>query len=105
MKCAYCKEEVDRDTNTYRVEINGVECEIALHYDCLIKVIGEYFTRPKTAGPSSNNYVTVIPTDKQPWQPTWDCGGTLEVEKPSNTQVWCKSDYEDTHTPWRDRVD
>ena len=118
MKCAYCKQTIPeiRDANeepkerTYTVEINGVECEIWMHDECVCKALGEYFSRKPEVTPASNDHITITPNDYHPWtlttQPlTWDCGGTLEVEKPSQTKVWCNTDDESSHTPWRDRVD
>ena len=132
MKCAYCKEAMGiKDPNEYVVEINGVECRICLHDDCLKKVIGEYFTKPN--GPSSNHYVTVTPL-KEPemWGPKWTVGSTTDCPPPDTTRVWCKAEYDgtsaktvqdlknstwsapkglptkdndDPHTPWKDRVD
>ena len=112
MKCAYCKQTIPemRDANeepkerTYTVEINGVECEIWMHDECVCKALGEFFSRPKDT-PSSNHYVAVTPLDKQPWQPTWNCRSTVDCPPPDTTRVWCKSGYEDTHSPWKDRVD
>ena len=128
MKCAYCKQTIPeiRDANeepkerTYIVEINGVECEIWVHDKCLPKILSEYFSRP----PVMYNTADAIPLndlkiDDRPWTimtPTWDCGGTLQVEKPSQTKVWCntketsssaynKEYNENPHIPWKNRVD
>ena len=107
MKCAYCKQTIPeiRDANeepkerTYTVEINGVECEIWVHDDCIPKILSEFFSRPST----SNHYVTVNPNDRNNW--SIPCGGTTDCPPPDTTRVWCKTDYESTHSPWKDRVD
>lgn len=103
----------ERDPAEYTVEINGAECRVCLHYDCLRKIIGEYFSRKPEVTKSSIDQVTTLEYDKTwGWRPSWqkhpsqwDCGGTLNVERPSQTKVWCKADDENTHTPWKDRVD
>jgi len=107
MKCAYCKENIGGESCKYDVVINDVECQIQLHYDCLKKVVGEYFSRPKNAEPSSNHYVTtVVPLDMpKTWEPKWSAGSTADCPPPDTTRVWCKTDDESSHTPWRDRVD
>ena len=116
MKCAYCKEEINPYMNdneepkerTYTVEINGVECEIWVHDECLPKILSEYFSRPREVKPISNNHITIGPDDRDKWWATPQsipCGGTLNVEQPSQTHVWCKADDESTHSPWKDRVD
>ena len=108
MKCAYCKEDAGKDPNEYVVEINGVECRICLHYDCLKKVIGKYFSRKPEVTPMSNDHITINPKDYHPWTLTPQsipCGGTADCPPPNTTRVWCKTDYESTHSPWKDRVD
>lgn len=112
MKCAYCKQTIPemRDANeepkerTYTVEINGVECEIWMHDECVCKALGEFFSRPST----SNHYVTVNPNDRNNWSMTplsIPCSGTTDVPPEPNYKVWCKTDDGSTHTPWKDRVD
>lgn len=110
MKCAYCKKEVDRDTNTYHVEINGVECEIALHYDCLKKVIGEFFSRPPLIYNVTQDMADELMRLKKTWgddiwSPHWNAGSTGDSPPPDTTRVWCKTDNESSHIPWRDRSD
>ena len=110
MKCAYCKQTIPemRDANeepkerTYIVEINGVECEIWMHDECVCKALGEFFSRPK-----ENHYVTTItPLNEQKlWEPKWTAGSTTGAPPEPDHKVWCKADDGSTHTPWKDRVD
>ena len=94
-----------KDPNEYVVEINGVECRICLHYDCLKTIIGEYFSRPPTVWKMTTDGHTTIKPNVD-WTPrTWDCGSTADCPPPDTTRVWCKTDDENTHTPWKDRVD
>lgn len=107
MKCAYCKEMIrNGEEQEYTVEINGVECKIWMHYNCLMKVIGEYFTRPKETA-SDHHYVTTItPLNEQKlWEPKWTTGSTTGAPPEPDHKVWCKADDGSTHTPWKDRVD
>ena len=110
MKCAYCKQTIPemRDATeepkerTYTVEINGVECEIWVHDDCLKKIIGEYFSRP----PLIYNVTQEKADEMIKWGvPKWTSGSTVDCPPPDTTRVWCKTDDENTHTPWKDRVD
>ena len=110
MKCAYCKQTIPeiRDANkepterTYTVEINGVECEIWMHDECVCKALGEFFSRPST----SNHYVTVTPLNETKlWEPKWTADNTVNYPPPDTTRVWCKTDDGSTHTPWKNRVD
>ena len=115
MKCAYCKQTIPdmRDANeepkerTYIVEINGVECEIWLHDDCIPKILSEFFSRKPEV--MANNHITIDPNDRNKWWTTPQsipCGGTTDCPPPDTTRVWCKAKVsEDPHSPWRDRVD
>ena len=124
MKCAYCKQMIPemRDANeepkerTYTVEINGVECEIWVHDDCIPKILSEFFSRPPEVKITANDSHSINPDVYWTKPLTWDCGGTLQVEKPSQAKVWCntketsssaynKEYNENPHIPWKDRVD
>ena len=123
MKCAYCKQTIPemRDVNeepkerTYTVEINGVECEIWVHDDCIPKILSEFFSRPSTS-----NHYTTGPDDRNKWWSTAPltipCSGTTDVPPEPNYKVWCNTketsssayneEYnENPHIPWKDRVD
>ena len=106
MKCAYCKEEVNADDNSYEVEINGVECTVHLHYACLRRVIGEFFSRPPMIYKvTQEDADRMILKGDDRWIPKWTSGGTTDCPPPDSTRVWCKADDESTHSPWKDRVD
>lgn len=110
MKCAYCKEDIGGDSCKYNVEINGVECQIQLHYDCLKKVVGEYFSRPPLIYNVTQDKADELTIPKKTWgddmwAPHWNAGSTADCPPPDTTRVWCKTDYESTHSPWKDRVD
>ena len=117
MKCAYCKQTIPemRDANeepkerTYIVEINGVECEIWLHDDCLIKVIGEFFSRPplvcNVTQDKADELIKKACGDRT-WSPHWTADNTVNYPLPDTTRVWCKAKVsEDPHSPWKDRGD
>ena len=114
MKCAYCKQTIPEmmDANeepkerTYTVEINGVECEIWMHDECVCKALGEFFSKKPEV--MANNHITIDPNDRNKWWATPQsipCGGTTDCPPPDTTRVWCKTDDENTHTPWKARVD
>ena len=113
MKCAYCKQTIPeiRDANeepkerTYTVEINGVECEIWVHDECVCKALGEFFSRPPEVKITANDSHSIKPDVYWTKPLTWGCGGTADCPPPDTTKVWCKTDYESTHSPWKDRVD
>ena len=92
----------ERDPAEYTVEINGAECRVCLHYDCLKKVIGEYFSRPpliyNVTQEKANEFIKT-------WEPRWTADNTVNHPPPDTTRVWCKNDDGSTHTPWKDRVD
>lgn len=111
MRCAYCKQTIPemRDANeepkerTYTVEINGVECEIWVHDDCLKKIIGEFFSRPplvyNVTQEKANEFIKT-------WEPRWTTDSTVYHPPPDTTRVWCKAKVsEDPHSPWKDRGD
>ena len=112
MTCAYCKEEVKEsqydgiDGQCFDVEINGVECEIRLHRECVGKALGEFFSRPKETA-SNHHYVTTVTplNESMLWEPKWTAGSTTGAPPEPDHKVWCKADDGSTHTPWKDRVD
>lgn len=50
-KCAYCHEEIRNDpyqgTESEKFEVNicGADCTVALHNDCVDRLIGEFLSR------------------------------------------------------------
>ena len=112
----------ERDPAEYTVEINGAECRVCLHYDCLKKVIGGFFSRP----PLIYNVTQERADEMIKWGvPKWTSSSTTDCPPPDTTRVWCSSDFaglpaeegppgvkiwrkgddESNHTPWKDRVD
>ena len=53
MKCAYCGDEMRYDPYQglegvkHTVRINGVECEVEMHCDCVDACIGEHLSNRK----------------------------------------------------------